>query len=163
MEPFVNTSFVLVQWENALCQCRSDQQQCRMSKVLLAIGRSRPPFDSYNVWQPRSGTHPNAAFCLLQSGSFFTQKYKHSKTQDFGWAPHTHKKSFERFAFAISDDVVRDKFCKFREGRSDVHWKAFDTLFVPIFGPEPKPTKLEVFPWCPPKIWCSFMNFISQL
>ena len=26
----------------------------------------------------------------------------------------------------------------------------FDTPVVPIFGPEPKPTKLEIFPWFPP-------------
>ena len=98
------------------------------------------------------------------SQALFSRRSKniviHSKTQDFGWA-HTQKKVLNDLPLqsqmeywieyiAWAKDVVRDKFCKFREGRSDVHWKAFDTLFVPIFGPEPKPTKLEVFPRFPP-------------
>jgi hypothetical protein len=44
------------------------------------------------------------------SQALFSRRSKniviHSKTQDFGWAPHTQKKSFERFAFAISDGIL---------------------------------------------------------
>ena len=126
-----------------------------MSDVLLAIGRSRLPFDSTfgSQGMERIQTPPSVNFSQALFSLRSKNIVKTCRGQDSGGGSSYPQKKFWtiwlwnlRWNIAWAKDVVRDRFCKFREGRSDVHWKAFDTLVVQILGPEHKPTKNDGFP-----------------